>query len=167
MWPQPDVDFDPKDHVVRQVFYESGGGTRLPMFVAHRRDVELGGDRPALQKQNVFDDFIAAAGWLIDHGCTRPEKLAVQGRSNGGLLVGAAMTRRPGLFGAALPAVGVRAGQIQCGNGMPSWPGSRSLRGRNGSGFSGFGVRKITHLQSSVYSPALGVLMPFGHPLMP
>ena len=158
LWRQPDVDFDPDDYVVRQVFYESGDGTRVPMFVAHRRDLEPDGDRPTLlygyggfnismlasfsaarlgwmemggvyaqpnlrgggeygeawheagktlQKQNVFDDFIAAAEWLIDNGYTRPEKLAIQGRSNGGLLVGAAMTQRPELFGAALPAVGV------------------------------------------------------------
>ena len=58
-------------------------------------------------KQNVFDDFIAAAEWLIRHGYTRPAQLAIGGRSNGGLLVGAAMTQRPELFGAALPAVGV------------------------------------------------------------
>ena len=158
LWRQPEVDFDPADYVVRQVFYESGDGTRVPMFIAHRGDVEADGNRPtllygyggfnismlasfsaarlgwmemggiyaqpnlrgggeygeawheagkALQKQNVFDDFIAAAEWLIDNGYTRPGKLAIQGRSNGGLLVGAAMTQRPELFGAALPAVGV------------------------------------------------------------
>ena len=60
-----------------------------------------------LQKQNVFDDFIAAAERLIADKYTRPEKLAVMGGSNGGLLVGAAITQRPELFGAALPAVGV------------------------------------------------------------
>ena len=60
-----------------------------------------------LQKQNVFDDFIAATEWLIANKYTRPEKLAIQGGSNGGLLVGAAMTQRPELFGAAIPAVGV------------------------------------------------------------
>ena len=60
-----------------------------------------------LQKQNVFDDFIAAAEWLIDNRYTRRDKLAVNGRSNGGLLVGAVMTQRPDLFGACLPAVGV------------------------------------------------------------
>jgi prolyl oligopeptidase len=55
----------------------------------------------------VFDDFIAAAQYLIDHKYTRPDKLAIRGGSNGGLLVGAAMTQRPELFGACLPAVGV------------------------------------------------------------
>jgi len=60
-----------------------------------------------LHKQNVFDDFIAAGEWLIDNGWTKPEALAIGGRSNGGLLVGAAMTQRPDLFGAALAGVGV------------------------------------------------------------
>jgi prolyl oligopeptidase len=60
-----------------------------------------------LKKQNVFDDFLSAAQWLIDNSYTRPDKLAIIGRSNGGLLVGAAMTQRPDLFGACLPGVGV------------------------------------------------------------
>jgi prolyl oligopeptidase len=60
-----------------------------------------------LKKQNVFDDFIAAAEWLTANKYTKPEKLAIQGGSNGGLLVGAVMTQRPDLFGACLPAVGV------------------------------------------------------------
>ncbi|HSL81476.1 MAG TPA: prolyl oligopeptidase family serine peptidase, partial [Thermoanaerobaculia bacterium] len=153
-----EVDFDPDDYRVHQVFYESKDGTRVPMFLAHRKGLELDGSNPTLlygyggfeismrpgfsamtlawlemggvyamanlrgggeygevwhlagtklQKQNVFDDFIAAAEWLISQGYTRPDKLAIRGGSNGGLLVGAAMTQRPDLFGAALPAVGV------------------------------------------------------------
>jgi prolyl oligopeptidase len=58
-------------------------------------------------KQNVFDDFIAAAEWLIANDYTRADRIAIQGGSNGGLLVGACMTQRPELYGACLPAVGV------------------------------------------------------------
>ncbi|MCH2402262.1 MAG: prolyl oligopeptidase family serine peptidase, partial [Pirellulales bacterium] len=152
------VQFEPDDYVVKQVFYNSKDGTRVPMFIAHRKDVELNGDTPTLlygyggfnismqpgfsisrlqwmemggvfamanlrgggeygeswhragtklQKQNVFDDFVAAAEWLIDQKYTRSDKLAIMGGSNGGLLVGAVMTQRPDLFGACLPAVGV------------------------------------------------------------
>src|SRR5581483_2959067 len=59
------------------------------------------------KKQNVFDDFIAAAEWLLERGYTSRDKLAIAGRSNGGLLVGACLTQRPELYGATLPAVGV------------------------------------------------------------
>jgi prolyl oligopeptidase len=155
---QPKVDFNPQDYETRQVFYTSKDGTRVPMFVTHKKGVKLDGNNPTLlygyggfnssqtpgfsvgnlvwmemggvfavanlrgggeygeewhkagtklKKQNVFDDFIAAAEWLIKNKYTRPAKLAVHGGSNGGLLVGAVMTQRPELFGAALPAVGV------------------------------------------------------------
>ena len=155
---RPKLAVDPALFAVSQVFYASKDGTRIPMFLAHRKGLRLDGSNPALlygyggfnvsqtpnfspfrlawmemggvfalanlrgggeygeewheagtktRKQNVYDDFIAAAEWLIANGYTRPERLAVQGGSNGGLLVGAAITQRPELFGAALPAVGV------------------------------------------------------------
>jgi len=155
---QPDVDFDPDDYETRQVFFPSRDGTRIPMFVTHRKGLKLDGDNPVYlygyggfnisltprfslstlvwmemggvyaqatlrgggehgedwhqagmkhNKQNVFDDFIGAAEWLIENNYTRPSKLAIAGGSNGGLLVGACMIQRPELFGAALPAVGV------------------------------------------------------------
>ena len=152
------VDFDPDLYTVRQVFYRSKDGTRVPMFIAHKKGLELDGKNATLlygyggfdvsitpsfsisrlawmemggvfaianlrgggeygqawhkagtklQKQNVFDDFIAAGEWLVANGYTSPAKLGIQGHSNGGLLVGAAMTQRPDLFGVALPGVGV------------------------------------------------------------
>ncbi len=155
---QPEVAFDPGDYEVSQVFYPSEDGTRIPMFLAHKKGLVLDSSTPALlygyggfdislapvystsrvawmemggllavanlrgggeygeswhkagiktRKQNVFDDFIAAAQWLTANNYTSREKLAIQGRSNGGLLVGAVMTQRPDLFGACLPAVGV------------------------------------------------------------
>ena len=155
---QPDVDFNSDDYIVKQVFYESKDGTRVPMFISHRKDVvpnsqtptmlygyggfnisltpsfsitrlawmEMGGVYAVanlrgggeygkewhkagtkLQKQNVFDDFIAAAEYLIAENYTNSSKLAIFGGSNGGLLVGAVTNQRPDLFGAAIPAVGV------------------------------------------------------------
>ena len=64
-------------------------------------------DGTRLNKQNVFDDFIAAGEYLVDEGYTSPSRLAIFGGSNGGLLVGAVTNQRPDLFGAAIPAVGV------------------------------------------------------------
>ncbi|NJN89680.1 MAG: S9 family peptidase [Leptolyngbyaceae cyanobacterium SL_5_14] len=155
---QPTVDFSPDEYKTTQAFYTSKDGTRVPMFITHKKELELNGNNPTylygyggfnipltpsfspsnivwlelggvfavpnlrgggeygeewhqagtkLNKQNVFDDFIAAAEWLIEHQYTSPQKLAIAGGSNGGLLVGACMTQRPDLFGAALPAVGV------------------------------------------------------------
>ncbi len=158
LWKRPRVDIDSGDYVVKQIFYTSADGTRIPMFVTHRRDLPLDGQRPTLlygyggfsislppsfsamrlawmemggvyaqanlrggseygeawhdagrleNKQNVFDDFIAAAEWLIGNDYTSNDKLAIEGSSNGGLLVGAVLNQRPDLFGAALPDVGV------------------------------------------------------------
>jgi prolyl oligopeptidase len=155
---QPTVDFDPSRYETHQVFYTSQDGTRIPMFITHRRGLSLTGQNPTLlygyggfnisltpsfsvsnlvwlemggiyavanlrgggeygetwhqagtrlNKQNVFDDFIAAAEWLIQQRYTSPQKLAIMGGSNGGLLVTACMIQRPDLFGAVLPAVGV------------------------------------------------------------
>jgi prolyl oligopeptidase len=155
---QPKVEFNPNDYETKQVFYTSKDGTKVPMFITHKKGLKLDGSNPTylygyggfnisltpafsvgnlvwmemggvyaqpnlrgggeygedwhqggmkLKKQNVFDDFIAAAEWLIANKYTSTPKLAIGGGSNGGLLVGAAMTQRPDLFGAALPAVGV------------------------------------------------------------
>jgi len=155
---RPDMDFNGDDYVVKQVFYESKDGTRVPMFISHHKDVHPDGKTPTmlygyggfnisltpsfsitrlawmemggvyavanlrgggeygeewhkagtkLRKQNVFDDFIAAAEYLIAENYTNPSKLAIFGGSNGGLLVGAVTNQRPELFGAAVPAVGV------------------------------------------------------------
>ncbi len=154
----PEIDFDPSSYETKQVFYTSKDGTRVPMFLTHRKGISLDGSNPTVlygyggfnislpprfstsnliwlemggvyaqanlrgggeygerwhragmleNKQNVFDDFIAAAEYLIDEGYTSVEKLAAAGGSNGGLLVGAVLNQRPDLFGAALPAVGV------------------------------------------------------------
>ncbi len=155
---RPQVDFNPNDYEAKQIFYASKDGTKIPMFIAHKKGLELNGRNPTLlygyggfnasltpsfsvknliwmemggvyampnirgggeygtewheagmktKRQNVYDDFIAAAQWLIDNHYTSPNKLAIHGGSNGGLLVGACMTQRPDLFAAALPAVGV------------------------------------------------------------
>lgn len=102
------VALTPQYRTDRMVWLELGGVLAMPNLRGGSEYGEawhLAGTK--LQKQNVFDDFIAAAEWLIQRGYTSPKKLAIQGRSNGGLLVGAAMTQRPELFGATLPAVGV------------------------------------------------------------
>jgi prolyl oligopeptidase len=102
------VSLSPYFSVTNLVWMEMGGIYAVPNL---RGGGEYGEEwhqaGTKLNKQNVFDDFIAAAEWLINNKYTKPEKLAISGGSNGGLLVGACMTQRPDLFGAALPAVGV------------------------------------------------------------
>jgi prolyl oligopeptidase len=157
-WRKPKIDATTDQYVTEQVFYNSKDGTRIPMFITHRRDMVKDGNNPVLlygyggfnvsltpmfrasvlawlemggvyaeanlrgggeygeswhkagtlaNKQNVFNDFIGAAEYLIRERYTRSARLGIHGRSNGGLLVGAALTQRPDLFGVALPAVGV------------------------------------------------------------
>jgi prolyl oligopeptidase len=154
---QPKLSFDPAHYEVAQRFYTSKDGTRVPLFLVHKKGTALK-DVPALlygyggfnapelprfqpkwmawvaeggvlavanlrgggeygkawhdagrlqNKQNAFDDFIAAGEYLIGEGITSKQKLAIEGRSNGGLLVGAVLNQRPDLFAAALPTVGV------------------------------------------------------------
>lgn len=154
----PAVAFNPGDYETRQVFYTSKDGTRVPMFITHRKGLKTGPDTPALlyayggfnvsltpsfsvanlvwmeaggvyalpnlrgggeygrdwhqagtkeRKQNVFDDYIAAAEWLFANNYTSPRRLVLSGGSNGGLLVGAVVNQRPDLCRVAWPAVGV------------------------------------------------------------
>lgn len=102
------VSLTPSFSISNLVWMEMGGVYAIPNL---RGGGEYGEDwhqaGTKLNKQNVFDDFIAAAEWLIENQYTRPQKLAIGGGSNGGLLVGACMTQRPDLFRAALPSVGV------------------------------------------------------------
>ncbi|MGA3126004.1 MAG: prolyl oligopeptidase family serine peptidase [Candidatus Korobacteraceae bacterium] len=103
-----DISLTPAFSVGNLVWMEMGGvyaQANLRGGGEYGEPWHLAGTR--LQKQNVFDDFISAAEWLIANRYTQPKKLAVRGGSNGGLLVGACLAQRPELFGAALPAVGV------------------------------------------------------------
>ena len=153
-----DARVDASAYEVKQVWYPSKDGTKVPMFVVHKKGLALDGRRPTVlygyggfnvnmtpsfsasrlywleqggvyalanlrgggefgeawhqagmldRKQNVFDDFIAAAEWMVKSGYTSRDRLAVQGGSNGGLLVGAVLTQRPDLFGAAVCQVPV------------------------------------------------------------
>jgi prolyl oligopeptidase len=102
------ISLTPSFSVGNLVWMEMGGVYAVPNLRGggeYGEDWHQGGMK--LKKQNVFDDFIAAAEWLINNKYTSTSRLAIFGGSNGGLLVGAAMTQRPELFGAALPAVGV------------------------------------------------------------
>jgi prolyl oligopeptidase len=102
------ISLTPTFSVEQLVWMEQGGVYAVPNLRGggeYGEDWHLAGTR--LRKQNVFDDFIAAAEWLIQNRVTSADKLAISGASNGGLLVGAAMTQRPDLFAVALPAVGV------------------------------------------------------------
>jgi len=102
------VSLSPAFSVGNLVWMEMGGVYAQPNLrggAEYGEDWHQGGMK--LKKQNVFDDFIAAAEWLIRNKYTSTPKLSIGGGSNGGLLVGAALTQRPDLFGAALPAVGV------------------------------------------------------------
>ncbi len=152
------IQLNTENYETKQVFYPSKDGTKVPMFIVHKKGIKLDGNNPVYlyayggfqisltpgfslsrmlflehggiyvqpslrggseygeawhkggmleKKQNVFDDFIAAAEYLIKEKYTNPAKIAISGGSNGGLLVGACMTQRPELFKVALPAVGV------------------------------------------------------------
>ncbi|MBI1189771.1 MAG: prolyl oligopeptidase family serine peptidase [Tepidisphaera sp.] len=156
LWERPDVPVNPDSAVVKQVWYTSKDGTKVSMFIVHKKGLNLNGDNPTIlygyggfnipmtpgfsatlfqwldwggvyaianlrgggeygenwhtsgmldKKQNVFDDFAAAAEYLEHEGYTRPERLAIRGGSNGGLLTGTLVTQRPELFSAAIVAV--------------------------------------------------------------
>jgi prolyl oligopeptidase len=103
-----DISMTPGFSVPNVVWLEMGGVYALPNLRGggeYGEDWHLAGTKA--KKQNVFDDFIAAAEWLIANKYTSTPKLAIRGGSNGGLLVGACLTQRPDLYGATLPLVGV------------------------------------------------------------
>jgi len=103
-----DISLTPAFSVPNVVWLEMGGVYAQPNLRGggeYGEEWHLAGIK--LKKQNVFDDFIAAAQWLIANKYTSTPKLAVRGRSNGGLLIGAVLTQRPDLFGVTLPEVGV------------------------------------------------------------
>lgn len=102
------ISLTPSFSVANIIWLENGGVYAVPNLRGggeYGKEWHLAGTK--MNKQNVFDDFIAAAEYLIDEGYTSSEKLAIRGGSNGGLLVGAVMTQRPDLMQVALPAVGV------------------------------------------------------------
>lgn len=158
LYKKSELKFNTEHYETKQIFYPSKDGTKVPMFIVHKKGIKLDGNNPVYlyayggfqisltpafslsrmlflerggiyvqpslrggseygeawhkggmldKKQNVFDDFIAAAEYLIKEKYTNPSKIAISGGSNGGLLVGACMTQRPTLFKVALPAVGV------------------------------------------------------------
>lgn len=153
-----EVKFDMEGYETKQIFYESKDGTKIPLFIVHKKGLKLDGNNPTLlyayggfnvpmqpsfsitripllengvvyamaclrggseygeewhkagmldKKQNVFDDFIYAAEWLIKNKYTNADKLALQGGSNGGLLIGAVINQRPNICKVAFPMVGV------------------------------------------------------------
>lgn len=158
LYHETEIDFEISNYETKQVFFESKDGTKVPMFIVHKKGIELNGKNPTwlygyggfnvslnpgfdvrrlvwlenggvyavanlrgggeygekwhkagtlTNKQNVFDDFISAADYLIDNKYTNSSMLAAQGGSNGGLLIGAVINQAPERFRVAFPQVGV------------------------------------------------------------
>lgn len=203
---KPELPLDPSKYTAKQVFVTSPDGTKVPMFIVHRKDLKITGNSPTLlyayggfgasqtpwfstsrtvwmdmggiwclanirggseygkawheaatkvRRQNAYDDFIACGEYLVNEGYTAPKRLAIQGGSNGGLLIGVAMNQRPDLFGVCIPEVGVmdmlRFNKFTIG---AAWEGDYGSPENQDEFFSLYRISPYHNLKPNTHYPA-------------